>query len=32
MAERCVKEGIMAGVMAANARGGELGELLGKDD
>jgi pyrroline-5-carboxylate reductase len=31
MAERGVKEGIIAGAMAANARGGELGELLGKD-
>ena len=32
MAECMVKEGIVAGAMAANARGAELGELLGKDD
>ena len=32
MAECKVKEGIVAGAMAANARGAELGELLGKDD
>ena len=32
MAEHRVKEGIVAGAMAANARGGELGDLLGKDD
>ena len=32
MAEHKVKEGIVAGAMAANARGAELGELLGKDD
>ena len=32
MAEHRVKEGIVAGAMAANARGGELGNLLGKDD
>ena len=31
MAEHRVKEGIVAGVYAANARGAELGELLGKD-
>lgn len=31
MAERGVKEGLIAGALAANARGGELGELLGKD-
>lgn len=31
MAEARVKEGIVAGAMAAFARGGELGELLGKD-
>lgn len=31
MAERGVKEGIIAGAMAANARGAELGKLLGKD-
>ncbi len=31
MAERGVKEGIVAGAHAAYARGGELGELLGKD-
>ena len=31
MAERSVREGIIAGAMAANARGAELGELLGKD-
>ncbi len=31
MAERRVKEGIVAGVMAAHARGSELGEMLGKD-
>jgi pyrroline-5-carboxylate reductase len=31
MVERGVKEGIVAGALAANARGGELGELLGKD-
>ena len=32
MTECKVKEGIVAGAMAANARGAELGELLGKDD
>jgi len=31
MAERGVKDGIVAGALAANARAGELGELLGKD-
>ena len=31
MAERCVKDGIVAGALAANARGTELGLLLGKD-
>ncbi len=31
MAERCVKDGIVAGAMAANARGAELGLLLGAD-
>ena len=31
MAARGVKDGIIAGALAANARGGELGELLGKD-
>lgn len=31
MAERGVKEGIIAGALAANARSGELGILLGKD-
>ncbi len=31
MAERGVKEGFIAGVLAANIRGRELGELLGKD-
>lgn len=31
MAERGVKEGFIAGIAAANARGRELGELLGKD-
>ncbi len=31
MAERGVKDGIIAGVLAANARGAKLGELLGKD-
>ena len=31
MAERGVKDGIVAGVMAANARGAELGALLGKE-
>ncbi|WP_263768374.1 pyrroline-5-carboxylate reductase [Propionivibrio soli] len=31
MIERGVKEGIIAGAFAANARGGELGEMLGKD-
>ncbi len=31
MTERGVKDGIVAGVLAANARGAELGELLGKD-
>ena len=31
MAERGVKDGIVAGVMAANARGSELGAQLGKD-
>ena len=31
MAERGVKDGIVAGAIAANARGGELGKLLGKD-
>jgi hypothetical protein len=31
MDERGVKSGIVAGVIAAYARGGELGELLGKD-
>ncbi|MEF8719385.1 MAG: pyrroline-5-carboxylate reductase dimerization domain-containing protein [Candidatus Accumulibacter necessarius] len=31
MEERCVKEGFIAGVLAANTRGRELGELLGQD-
>jgi len=31
MAERCVKDGIVAGALAANARGTELGLLLGAD-
>jgi len=31
MAERGVKDGIVAGILAADARGRELGELLGKD-
>ena len=31
MQERCVKEGFIAGVLAANTRGRELGELLGQD-
>ena len=31
MAECGVKDGIVAGVLAANARGAELGDLLGKD-
>ena len=31
MTEHGVKQGIIAGALAANARGGELGELLGKD-
>ena len=31
MFEHGVKEGIVAGALAANARGGELGQLLGKD-
>ena len=31
MAEHGLKEAIIAGTKAANARGGELGELLGKD-
>ncbi len=31
MAERGVKEGFIAGIAAANARGRELGELFGKD-
>jgi pyrroline-5-carboxylate reductase len=31
MAERGVKEGFVAGVLAADLRGRELGELLGKD-
>lgn len=31
MAERGVKDGIVAGVLAADARGRELGEQLGKD-
>ncbi|MEF8698534.1 MAG: pyrroline-5-carboxylate reductase [Candidatus Accumulibacter sp. UW26] len=31
MEERRVKEGFIAGVLAANSRGRELGELLGKD-
>jgi pyrroline-5-carboxylate reductase len=31
MAERGVKEGFIAGVLAANSRGRELGELLGQD-
>jgi len=31
MAERGVKDGIVAGALAANTRGGQLGELLGKD-
>ncbi|HMW16302.1 MAG TPA: pyrroline-5-carboxylate reductase [Accumulibacter sp.] len=32
MAERGVKEGFIAGIIAANARGRQLGEQLGKDD
>ncbi len=32
MAARGVKEGFVAGVLAANQRGRELGELLGKDN
>ena len=32
MAERGVKEGLVAGILAADARGRELGELLGRDD
>jgi len=31
MAERGVKDGIVAGALAANARAATLGELLGKD-
>jgi hypothetical protein len=31
MEERGVREGFIAGVFAANARGRELGELLGGD-
>ena len=31
MAESGVKEGIVAGILAANARGAELGEFLGQD-
>ena len=31
MAERGVKDGIVAGVLAAKARSAELGELLGGD-
>ena len=31
MTDSGLKEAIVAGVKAANARGGELGELLGKD-
>jgi pyrroline-5-carboxylate reductase len=31
MAERGVKDGIVAGILAANARGQELGQQLGKD-
>jgi pyrroline-5-carboxylate reductase len=31
MSQRGVKEGIIAGALAANARAGTLGELLGKD-
>ncbi|MFZ2854556.1 MAG: pyrroline-5-carboxylate reductase [Rhodocyclaceae bacterium] len=31
MSERGVKEGIVAGILAAEARGRELGQLLGKD-
>lgn len=31
MAERGVKDGIVAGILAADARGRELGQLLGKD-
>jgi pyrroline-5-carboxylate reductase len=31
MAERGVKDGIIAGILAADARGRELGQLLGKD-
>ena len=31
MAERGLKEAVVAGVKAARARGAELGELLGKD-
>ena len=31
MSEHGFKEAIVAGALAANARGGELGELLGKD-
>ena len=32
MDERGVKDGFIAGVLAANVRGRELGELFGKDD
>ena len=32
MAERGVKDGIVAGILAADARGRELGQLLGRDD
>jgi pyrroline-5-carboxylate reductase len=32
MAERGVKDGIIAGILAADARGRELGESLGRDD
>ena len=32
MEERGVREGFIAGVLAANVRGRELGDLLGKDD
>jgi hypothetical protein len=31
MAEQKVKEGIIAGAQAANARSRELGEILGQD-
>ena len=31
MAEHKVKEGIMAGALAANERSAQLGELLGQD-